>query len=410
MFTIESNYSIKKRSFLSNDTNKFLFDLYLPLTGYKSCYLYLFLVNEYLFNEKNGKIKDILDKNNLSFDDFYKSKKTLESLGLIKTLSNENNFIFVLYSPLFPNDFFNNEILFNLFLNKVNEEYKNKTLKKYELDFIDPNYIDISANMNASFELNFQEEERLKQEKNKINLITNNKNLIYGNFNKDKFYSYLKSKSKISEEEISFEELQKIEKLANLYNVKEDVIAYIVIDSFDFSKEDGNKVNFSYCEKRCISEIRKNKAFNKKKSKSNINSNSEIAYKINFYENISPRDFLKQTQNGIEPISSDLNLIAYLSSNLGLSNGTINVILDFCLKKNLNTLNKNYIEKIASSILRNNINNAFDCYNYLFNFNEMIKNKNNNVKIEEENISYKGKNINDISLEELLKDAKNKTI
>ena len=108
-----------------------------------------------------------------------------------------------------------------------------------------------------------------------------------------------------------------------------------------------------------------------------INSDTEFANLINKYESTSPRIFLKEKQNGIEVVRSDLNLLLTLKNNLSLSNGVINCLIDYCLKTKNGELNSDYVLKIAATLIRKNITNSLDCYNYFYNKKiEKVKNIN----------------------------------
>ena len=65
---------------------------------------------------------------------------------------------------------------------------------------------------------------------------------------------------------------------------------------------------------------------------------------------------------------------------MGLPVPVINAILDYTLGRLNNVLERNYIEKIAASLLRNKCDNALDALNYLYGRNKKQNNNNDNKK------------------------------
>jgi replication initiation and membrane attachment protein len=412
MLTIDSTYSLKRRGVLSTNDNSFLYNLYLPLIGYKALFIYEFLVNEYLSSIKDGKILYLSNKSNMTLSDFILSKKNLESVGLLQTLEDEDNYVFILKSVLNPNDFFENTVLKGLFVSKVGQDEAMKVMKYYEIDDVDfSKYVDISAGVKESFKIDFDEKD--------VNLNDNCK-LIYVNkdedkasFDDSKLIEYIAKKSNIDIREFTNEDIKEMHRLGSLYGLNEEIMGYIMIDAYKDDNAKGHKVDYAYCNKRCKTEISKYKAYNQKKYKNHISSNTKVANKINYYENTSPRIFLKEKQNGVEPISADLNIIDYLSQNMGLTDGIINVILDYSLMKLDDKLNRKYIEKIAATIKRKNLLSAVSAYDYLFNIDKkttkvapVIKDENKSGMKATKDMPNKSKENDDyeeVSVEELEK-------
>ena len=144
----------------------------------------------------------------------------------------------------------------------------------------------------------------------------------------------------------------------------------------------GEKINFDFMKSRMKSEINFNKVFTKKENKKiKINSETELANKINEYENISCRELLKRRQNGVEPVSADLNLIEDLRLNMGLNDSVINCLLDYVLTTKDGELPRALVKKIASTLVRKNIKNSLDCYTYLY--KKKTKPVENKIKIDQ---------------------------
>ena len=375
MLTLDSGYSLKRRGVLSVNDNQFLYSLYLPLIGYKSLFIYEFLVNEYYYGLKESKISYLSKKSNMKVGEFLENKNNLESVGLLQTLENQNNYVFILKAVLNPNDFFENTVLKKLFISKVGKENALKIIKKYEIDDIDfSKYVDISAGVNESFEIKIDENCDFDEEPN---LICINKNELKDSFDDIKLIEFIAKKSNINIKEFTNEDIKEMHRLGCLYGLNEDIMGYIMIDSYKFDNPENHKVDYAYCNRRCKTEISKYKAYNQKKYGSKINSKTKIADKINYYNETSPRIFLKEKQNGIEPVLADLNIIDYLSQNMGFSDGVINVILEYTLEKLDGKLIKNYVEKVASSMKRKGVKSTLEAYDYLLGDKKPASNKTN---------------------------------
>ena len=105
---------------------------------------------------------------------------------------------------------------------------------------------------------------------------------------------------------------------------------------------------------------------------SGVSGDTELAKKINLFEKITPIELLKILQGGSKVAPSDIKIIETLSKDYQLSNGVINVIIDFVLSMNKNVLSRGYAEKMAASFNREGIETVIDAMNYC---NEVI-NKN----------------------------------
>ena len=113
---------------------------------------------------------------------------------------------------------------------------------------------------------------------------------------------------------------------------------------------------------------------NRTRKTSQVSSDTDLANKINLFEKTSPKDILRILQGGTKVAPSDFAIINTLSKDYQLSNGVINVILDFVLSMNKNVLSRAYIEKIAASFNREGIETTFDAMNYC---NAIVSGKSN---------------------------------
>ena len=73
---------------------------------------------------------------------------------------------------------------------------------------------------------------------------------------------------------------------------------------------------------------------------------------------INPVRFLQKKQNGVMPSNADARLLENLSGQFKLKDEVINIMIEHILNQNDNRLDKNYVEKIAGTWVRNGIDSA----------------------------------------------------
>ncbi len=133
-----------------------------------------------------------------------------------------------------------------------------------------------------------------------------------------------------------------------------------------------------------------------------------LAAKVKYFESANPKDVLSVLQNGTKPAAADLNIVRILANDYKLTNAVINVIIDFVLQMNNNVLSRYSVEKIASSISRENIVTAVDAMEYLNNNYTGKKEKSAKIKTEskkkeeKENIDSESDNLTEEEKAELL--------
>ena len=83
MINVDLKIEITKRGLLEEGSLNYLFDLYLPLIGKDSAFLYLFLMNSIKTNRIFSTTNELINKCEMSLQDFLFAKKTLESIRLL---------------------------------------------------------------------------------------------------------------------------------------------------------------------------------------------------------------------------------------------------------------------------------------------------------------------------------------
>lgn len=359
-------YFVINKTIISEFDKKVIIDLYQPIIGPLAVSLYFSFISDLDNLELNSKIYShhhlmVNLKNGL--DVIKQARESLESVGLIKTFvkinDNQNNYIYELFSPLTPNEFFNHPILNVVLYNNIGEnEYNNLIniykIKKYDLK----DYKDISKSINdiyrsigSTLKINyeFKEKESLSVNSNDVidfDLIISS---IPNNILSDKAFN---KKTK-----------ELINNLAFVY----DIDNLRMIDLIRLSIGENGMI----IKEKLINNVRKYYDFNNNGSlptliyrtqpeylKQGFNDTSNRGKMLYVFENTSPYDFLMGKNKGIKPNSRDLKLLEYLAVELNMKPAVINVLIDYVLRINDNKLNKNYVLAIAGEWVRSNIDTA----------------------------------------------------
>ncbi|MDY2727701.1 MAG: hypothetical protein SOV26_01645 [Candidatus Onthovivens sp.] len=380
MEDINSIYKIKTRTLILTEYNEFLYQLYLPLIGHRAVFLYEYLTNELRYGKKTLTLEEIANRSSLNVQDFIFERKMLESIGLISTFNSNLEFIIILNPILSPKNFFADDVLKGLFMAKVGKKRGLEVMKHYQIDDNDEGFKEITASINDNFLIDFEFDD-LKVG-NDLKLLSTNKINRNDDFDDAFFLKQLSKISNIRCESITPLELKKIHNIGVVYNLNEKIIAEMVRDCFDVTAKVGEKIDFEVLNERAISEVVAAKSFNRKKKKDvKISSSSDASKKIEYYQSVSPREFLKARQDGVEPIASDLHLIQYLANNMDFDYSVINVILDYSLSKCGNLLVRSFVEKVAATLKRSKCETCLDALNVLYKSNsnkDIIKKEENN--------------------------------
>ncbi|HBS10326.1 MAG TPA: hypothetical protein DEA28_01130 [Firmicutes bacterium] len=382
MEDLRSRYKIKTTTFINNsDYNEFLYTLYLPLIGYKAVFLYELLINLVKYGIKEIYLDDLIKETTLSTQDFFFERKVLESISLISFYKKSDlEYMIIINGIHSPKNFFNDDIFKGLLINRIGEDKVLSLMEHYKIDDDTTSYKNISSSINDNFIVDF-DYNSLKVGED-IKLVSNNKAQIKDDFSDSIFFNYLKEKSNINPSAITLEELKKIHNCGVIYDLNEKIMAQITIDSIDLEKKIGEKVDISKVFDRAKKEIVAAKHYNKKIYKNNnaiVSGNSDIAKDVQYYQTISPRALLRERQNGVEPVASDISIIDYLELNMDLPIPVINVIIDYTLKRLDNKLNRAYIEKVAASLKRKKCETALDAMEILYKKNDNKRNYGSNV-------------------------------
>lgn len=355
-------YKVVNKSMLSNIDQKNLLTLYGPIIGSLAVTLYLTLWQD--LNRQEDESEFLLHHHLLSTlkcasKSLKEARESLEATGLVKTFVKEENvlvYIYELYSPLYPADFFNHPILSTVLYNNLGaDEYEKlvKEEKKKRVDYTD--FIDITKQMDDVYRV-----ENVKE-------LDGMKDRVTGDIVLTSKIDYELLQNSIPAESISDKALNKktkelIDNLSFVYNLDTlKVIEYVRASLNEFGLIDKTVLRNT---------ARKNYQLNTNSLptivyrsqpeylKSAEGDNSVRGKVVAMFENLSPYDYLKNKNRGATPTSKDLKLVESLLVDLELTPAVVNVLLDYCLKKNNNKLTIAYVETIAGQWKRAGLKTA----------------------------------------------------
>ncbi len=361
-------YIVVNKTFLTDTDRNIITMLYQPIIGYTAVSLYFTLLDDLHKHEimsEDLTHHHLMTTMQLKLADIVIAREKLEACGLLKTYFKKdhiNNYVYLIFSPLSPNEFFNHPILnVTLYNNMGKKEYDN-LVSYYRIPRLNlKDYEDITASFDKVFTsipgTIFEENDNIiKYNKGKITLDNNfDFNLLISSF----------PKNMVNDRCFNDDVRLLIQNLSFIYNIDNFNMQALVrnslnekgmIDKMELRKNCRNFYQFENSGKlpTLIYATQPDYLRNPK------GDNSNWAKMVYTFETISPYDYLKSKYKGAKPTSRDLKIIENLLIDQQLKPGVINVLLSYVLKINQQKLNKNYIETIAGQWKRLNIETVED--------------------------------------------------
>lgn len=356
-------YVVVNKTVIREDDRRLLTMLYQPIIGYTAVSLYFTFVDD--LDELNRISTDLnhhhlMSIMQLRLEDIIIAREKLEAVGLLKTYlkkGNVNNYVYLLYSPISANEFFNHPILNVVLYNNIG---KKEYLKRQEMFKIPrvrlTDYEDVSRKFNEVFKSSTLKpfeviEDIEKREEGTIILD----DMIDFNLLIASIPNGLVSNRCFSEDTKKL-----INNLSLVYNIDTERMSGLVraslnekglIDKTLLRKNCRNYYSFENVGNLPTLVYQTQPDYLKKP----VGDNSKWAKMVYTFENTSPYDYLRSKYKGAEPTKRDLQLIEELMIDQKLSAGVVNVLISYALKVNNQKLNRNYLETIAGQWKRLNI-------------------------------------------------------
>ncbi len=359
-------YQVVDKSLLSEIDKHVLNMLYMPIIGNIAISLYLKLQSEAgkTFISSELTHHHLMTSMGLTLDNIKEARLKLEGIGLLKTYYHQddiNSYVYEVYSPVSPNEFFSHPIFNVVLFNNVGKSEYNRLVEFFKEPSVSlKDYEEITS----SFDSVFKSRNYTQLEFTGENIMTKNKLLLTYELD----YDFDLLISSVGKDILNIKCLNKSMKeliinLSFLYEIDPVIMADIVRASVNekgnIIKEDLRKNTRKYYQynndNRLPSLLFKSQP---EYLKSANGDNSDRGRMIRVFENYSPYEFLKAKYKGGKPTAKDMEILEGLLEDQKLNPGVINVLIDYVLRTNNNKLTKSYIETIAGHWKRSNIETA----------------------------------------------------
>lgn len=358
-------YIVINKTILTEEDRKHLVSLYEPIIGYSAVSLYLTLwrdLDRYSFVSVDYTHHHLMTLLKSNLDSIKLARKTLEAMGLLRTyflFGEPNNYVYELYSPMNPKEFFANPI-FNVVL------YNNIGASEYEL--LKQEFSPMNFDLKNYEEITSRFDEVFKSSSHAVSFEAIGREVLPLNMQDQVDFDLLIAslpKGIIKEKAFNKRTRDLINNLALVYNL--DTLKMCEI------------IRLSINEKGCIDKESLRIQTRKYYQYENMGKLPTLVYRaqpeylknpkgdsskkgriIEVFENTTPYDFLRAKYKTGVPTGRDLKLLEYLLQDVGLKPAVVNVLIDYVLKKNNNKLNNAFVETIAGQWKRLGIETAQD--------------------------------------------------
>lgn len=375
-------YTVVNKSIITEDDRKNIISLYQPIIGTTAVCLYFTLLNDlrildYISTDYTH--YHLMVTMSSTLETIKQARESLEGVGLLKSYYKEgdnDSYVYELYSPLSPKEFFTSPIFNVTLYNNIGKKEYELLKTEYELPKIDlKEYQDISKELNVTFKSTSTIEAIEAKEKNHQDVR------LKSNIDFDLLISSI-PKGVVKESTFTKKTKELIEQLSFIYDLDTlkmvELIRTVITEKGTIDKEQlrlSARKYYQYDNNGKLPTLvyRTQPEYLKTPS----GDNSPLAQIIYMFENTSPHDFLRIKNKGANPTSRELKLLEMLLIDLNLQPAVVNVLIDYVLKKNNNKLNQAFVETIASQWKRCKVETASEAM-------ELAKKENNkyNKKIE----------------------------
>lgn len=360
-------YIIVNKSIITDKDKKNISVLYQPIIGYTAASLYLTLISDLDHQEimsDDLTHHHLMTTMQLKLDDIVIAREKLEAIGLMKTYvkqDNINQYVYILYSPLEANEFFNHPILNIVLYNNLGKKEYEKVKNYYKIPKINlKEYQDITS----SFEEIYSPIEGTVEVSEDIKARNRKGIIVKDNIDFNMLEESL-PKNQISSRCFNQETKNLINNLSYIYNIntldmqgiiRECINERGLIEKTELRKKCRDYYKFEHAGNLPTLIYNKQPDFLKKPE----GDSSKWAKMVYTFENITPYQLLKARYKGAEPTERDKRLIESLLIDQKLNPGVVNVLISYVLKTNNEQLKKSYVETIAGQWKRVGIETVED--------------------------------------------------
>lgn len=385
-------YVVINKSIITNLDHEYLISFYGPIIGSLALSLYLTLLNDL---ESHKQVSRDLTHHHLMsllktpLSDLKSARMALEGVGLLKTYyksGDVNNYIYELYSPLSPSEFFSHPILNIVLYNNIGAseyEYLKKQYQKIKVDLKE--YQDITKEIDEVFESAVSTHPIEVRERNISDISVKN------SIDFDLIISSI-PKGIINEKVFTKKMRELINEIAYIYKI--DTLKMIelirsVLNEFGMIDKNNLRINarkmYQFNNNALPTLIYRTQPEYLKKPVGDTSMRGKI---IEMFDSINPVDFLTNKYHGTKPTNRDIKLIEELIIDLEMPPAVVNVLLDYVLRKNNNKLSTNYVEAIAGQWKRANLKTAEQAMDFAEKENKKYNKKFDTIKSAKEPVWF----------------------
>ncbi len=370
---MSTNYILEQCTFivlrdhpLTNEEQKVLTHLYMPLVGPKSINIYMTLATFINPGECesviNGHLKLFQMLQIKKETEFIKERNKLEAVGLLEVFEKDNNVVYKIKHVLMAEDFFKNEILSTFLYQKVNQNEFNNLMVEFLIHRVDlSGYVNNTKSFDEVYELDNNVTLSYTDELNSL-IMTSSGELIKVNnphFDYQYFNVLISALDILDSEIISSRTLYDyVNRYSFLYQLTTEEIKDAVIESTNVDKT----LDYEVFKKTCKRLYEKH-IVTPKITKIQTKTNDDKL--LNFLEQSSP-NVIVQNLFGVGLVSSEIEMFDKLLINTGISIGILNVLVIYVLKdKNGEVPSYNYFDKIIKTWQRMGISSTKEAMDYI---------------------------------------------
>ncbi|GGC93498.1 replication initiation and membrane attachment protein [Thalassobacillus devorans] len=367
-------YSVQLNGSVPRDYGSALSHLYQPIIGVEAVTLYQTLLSEYdlAIEPEVHSHHTLMNYLAMPLDRIYNARRKLEAIGLMQTLSTEEEsracYIYNLQPPFSPEQFFYDDMLSLLLNHELGADKYNKLRNR----FMRVKYpLTDCENITASFDEIFHGYQtsgpaftaRMPQKDSTLVTLqqANGPLLQDDRIDFNWIYQSLKEKMYPAEKILNVRYKRIMMQLASLY----DLSSQDLEKAIGWALNEENQLNVAELKEACHDlSPKKGKVTSMKTIETrdkwtdtqadDIKTSKEEQF-ISMLERKSPKELLEDLSTGNEASAQDLKLIRDVMTEQGLSPGVMNVLVHYVLLKTDMKLSKAYLEKIASHWARKNV-------------------------------------------------------
>lgn len=382
-------YLVVNKTILTEYDKKIIIAFYEPIMGAIPTSLYFSLWNDLDQNELfSSKLNHhhLMSVLKCDLKTIKKARESLEALGLLKSFiktGDVNEYIYELFSPLSPSEFFTHPLLNIVLYSNVGFEEYDRLRNLYQKVKVDTkDYEEITKNLDEVYEtgkynININNDDNLAER-------TTNTLSVKERIDFDLLISSI-PKGVINEKTFTKKTKELINLIAFTYNIDTMKMAEIVRGSLnEFGMIDKNLLRITARKMHQFDNnslptliYRTQPEFLKAPSGDNSMRGKIIA----MFENTSPIDFLRNKNRGVNPTKTEIKLIDNLLHDFELQPAVVNVLIDYVLRKNNNSLNSAYVETIAAQWKRANIKTASEAMEFAEKEHKKLSKKNSKNEV-----------------------------